>query len=99
LINQLDNAMEFSDMQMAASLLDYGAELTTDIFTYYSPYQAVNYTLHQQEKLLNLPHNHACAKHKADSKLQVDGCKRSRSVPPMDYISNQATMRGPPPML
>ena len=81
-INQLDNAMEFSDTQMAASLLDYGAELTMDIFTYYSPHQAVNYTLHQQGKLLNPPLDNACAKCKANSQLSVDKHKRSRSASP-----------------
>jgi hypothetical protein len=50
-INKLDSAMEFSDTQMAASLLDFPTEITTDKFGYFSPAQALNYTLYKQGKL------------------------------------------------
>ena len=50
-INKLDSAMEYSDTQMAASLLDFPTEIITDKFGYFSPTQALNYTLYRQGKL------------------------------------------------
>lgn len=76
-LNKLDNAMEFSDTQMAASLLGFPTEITTDIFSYFSPHQALSYTLHRQGKIAAPVKTRAGSKRSATNSTSPTSCTKA----------------------